>query len=78
MTQFDPRRPRTEPAWASGVNLLDRVDLFNLLCVPGETTPAVVSQLQAYCRRHRAMLIADCAEMDDFTALKGWPWMLSP
>ncbi len=58
---------------AGGVNLLDRVDLFNLLCVPGETTPAVVSQLQAYCRRHRAMLIADCAEMDDFTTLKGGP-----
>ena len=41
---------------------LDRVDLFNLLCVPGETTPATLSTLEKYCRDHRAFLIADCAE----------------
>lgn len=45
-----------------GVHLLDRVDLFNLLCVPGESTPATLSSLQAFCRERRAFLIADCAE----------------
>lgn len=54
---------------AGGVNLLDRVDLFNLLCVPGETTPAVIGQLQAHCRRRRAFLIADCAESANFGSL---------
>jgi phage tail sheath protein FI len=56
-----------------GVNLLDRVNLFNLLCVPGESNPPVVSQLQAYCRRERAFLIADCKETDTFATLQAGP-----
>jgi len=56
-----------------GINLLDRVNLFNLLCVPGETTPAVISQLQAYCRKERAVLIADCKETDTFATLQAGP-----
>lgn len=43
----------------TGVFLLDHVDLFNLLCVPGETTPAILSQLDQYCQGRRAFLIAD-------------------
>jgi uncharacterized protein len=58
---------------AAGVNLLDRIDLFNLLCVPGETTVAVVSNLEAFCRRHRAFLIADCQQSDTFNSLQGGP-----
>ncbi|MFP4281522.1 MAG: phage tail sheath family protein [Opitutales bacterium] len=58
---------------SSGVNLLERVDLFNILCVPAQTTPAVVAQLQAFCRRHRAFYIADCAQADDFNSLQGGP-----
>jgi len=42
-----------------GVNLLDHVDLFNLLIVPGETTGTVLQALEKYCRDHRAFLIAD-------------------
>jgi phage tail sheath protein FI len=42
-----------------GVTLLDQVDLFNLLCVPGETTPAILSELNQYCEGRRSMLIAD-------------------
>ncbi|MBN1421180.1 MAG: phage tail sheath family protein [Planctomycetes bacterium] len=42
-----------------GVYLLDRVDLFNLLCVPGETTPSVVASLQKFCRDRWAFLILD-------------------
>lgn len=45
-----------------GMFLLDRVDLFNLLCVPGETTAAVVAKLQKYCRDRRAFCIVDSVE----------------
>ncbi len=42
-----------------GVHLLDRVDAFNLLCVPGESQAAVVGNLQKYCHDHRAFYIVD-------------------
>ncbi len=46
----------------TGVHLLDTVPIFNLLCVPAETTAAVVSLLQTYCRGQRAFYIADCPQ----------------
>ena len=52
-----------------GVFLLDRVDLFNLLCVPGETTPTVLSNLQQFCHDRRAFLIADSAQNATFDGL---------
>jgi uncharacterized protein len=61
----------SSPNGTDGVFLLDRVDLFNLLCVPGLTDPAVLSNLQKFCRDRRAFLIADCAQaakLDDFSA----------
>jgi phage tail sheath protein FI len=42
-----------------GVNLLDRVDIFNLLCVPGETDAPTIAKLQAYCVKKRAFMIVD-------------------
>ncbi len=56
-----------------GVHLLDKVDLFNLLCVPGETTAVTLSSLEKYCRDHRAFLIADCAEAATFATLQNGP-----
>ena len=56
-----------------GVNLLERVDLFNLLGAPGVTTDSVISQLQTFCRRHRAFLIADCERDATFGALQDGP-----
>jgi phage tail sheath protein FI len=56
-------------AAANGIYLLDRIDLFNLLCVPGETNATVLQKLQKFCRDRRAFLIADCAstaKLDDF------------
>lgn len=41
---------------------LDQIDLFNLLCVPGLTDPAMLSKLYTACVRKRAFLIADCEE----------------
>src|SRR5262249_17478743 len=32
-----------------GVHLLDEVDIFNLLCVPGDTSAVVIQNLQQYC-----------------------------
>lgn len=56
-----------------GIHLLDRVDLFNLLCVPGETTAATISSLERFCREHRAFLIVDSAESATFAALQAGP-----
>jgi hypothetical protein len=55
---------------AGDVPLLKPVDLFNLLCVPGETTPAVIAQLEAFCQRRRAFLIVDAASDATFTSLQ--------
>jgi phage tail sheath protein FI len=54
-----------DPATAkanSGIPLLDRVDIFNLLCVPGETDGPTISNLQAYCAGKRAFYIVDCPQ----------------
>jgi uncharacterized protein len=57
-----------------GVYLLARVNIFNLLCVPGETSKlgasaAVLSQLQAFCFLERAFLIIDSDITDTFSSL---------
>jgi uncharacterized protein len=56
-----------------GVYLLDHVDLFNLLCVPGETTPATLASLEQYCRDHRAFLIADSDSSASMSSLQTGP-----
>jgi phage tail sheath protein FI len=45
-----------------GVHLLDRVDIFNLLCVPGEADEATISHLEDYCNTERAFYIVDCPQ----------------
>jgi hypothetical protein len=42
-----------------GVRLLDKVDIFNLLCVPGESEATTISSLQQYCNSKRAFYIVD-------------------
>ena len=44
---------------AGGVHLLDRVDIFNLLCVPAETDAPTIAELQQYCWQKRAFYIVD-------------------
>ena len=56
-----------------GVNLLDQVPIFNLLCVPGEVDPATISTLQGYCHDNEAFLIVDCQQNDTFTTLQNGP-----
>ncbi len=55
---------------SGGVKYLDRVDLFNLLCVPGESTATTLASLEQFCRERRAFLIADCAQNDTFGTLQ--------
>jgi uncharacterized protein YjdB len=45
-----------------GVFLLDRVDIFNLLCVPAETIATTIQTLQAYCFAKRAFYIVDAPQ----------------
>lgn len=46
-----------------GIHLLDRVAIFNLLCVPGETDPVTIQDLQEYCADKRAFYIVDCPQL---------------
>jgi len=55
------------------IPLLEKVDLFNILCVPGETNPGVISKLQGYCRKKRAFMIVDCPENARFESLRAGP-----
>ncbi len=73
-------QPNTEPfktaltgGGTAGVNLLDRVDIFNLLCVPGETTATTIQELQKFCRDRRAFLIADCSKSASVASLQNGP-----
>jgi phage tail sheath protein FI len=56
-----------------GVHLLDTVPIFNLLCVPEETDPATIQNLQKYCRDERAFYIVDCSQGDSFASLQTGP-----
>jgi hypothetical protein len=53
-----------------GVNQLVHVDLFNLLCVPGEVDPPTISTLESFCVAHRAFMIVDCASTDTVNSLQ--------
>lgn len=39
--------------------LVDHIDLFNIVCVPGETDPATIAALQTLCVAQRAFLVVD-------------------
>jgi len=51
----NPNLPRLQAALHS----LDKVDLFNLLILPGLTTPAAVALAAGYCQTRRAFLVVD-------------------
>lgn len=53
-----------------GINLLDRVDIFNLLCVPAETDPSTVKTLQTYCAGKRAFYIVDPPQLATIAGLR--------
>ena len=43
-------------------SVIDRLDLFNLVCVPGLTHTATITALQTHCKERRAFLIVDSVE----------------
>lgn len=45
-----------------GINYLDRVDLFNILSVPGLSEATSLGTLEKYSQKHRAFLIVDSAK----------------
>jgi uncharacterized protein len=73
-------------------SVLDPIDQFNLLCVPGETTITTLASLETYCEKRRAFLIADAPDVTDPTKVPGpggsglsgtnaalyFPWLQAP
>jgi uncharacterized protein len=57
----------------TGVYRLNKVDLFNLLVVPGYSNPAHVPKLEALCRARRALLIVDSPDGSKFSTMKNGP-----
>ena len=53
-----------------GIHLLDRVDIFNLLCVPGETDAPTIKLLQSYCKEKRAFYIVDPPQLSTISGLQ--------
>lgn len=60
-------------ATGTGINFLDRVDIFNMLCVPGESKATEIAKLQKFCRDRRAFLIVDSASTDTLATLASGP-----
>jgi len=72
----------------------DRIDLFNLVCVPGLSEGTTIATLQAACRQRRAFLIVDCGETETVSTVPAsisgitgsnapnsaiyFPWVLAP
>jgi phage tail sheath protein FI len=42
--------------------IADRLDLFNLVCVPGESDGSTIQKLQTACQKKRAFLVVDCTQ----------------
>ncbi len=63
--------PPQGAAVRGGVYLLDRVDIFNLLCVPGLTDGPTIQGLQQFCKDRRAFFIVDCDPTADRGSVVG-------
>lgn len=50
-----------ETVLTAATPILDQIDLFNLLCVPGEIVTATISTLEQYCEGRRAFLYTGAA-----------------
>ena len=54
----------------AGVYLLDRVDIFNILCVPSETDGPTIQDLQEYCWKKRAFYVVDSWQLSTTSGLQ--------
>jgi phage tail sheath protein FI len=48
-----------DPAIFGTGSITDRIDIFNLVCIPGETDAATLATVEGHCRTRRAFLIVD-------------------
>ena len=58
---------------AGGAYLLDYIDLFNILSVPGLANTTTLAALEGFARQRRAFLIADCAQDATFATQSSGP-----
>jgi phage tail sheath protein FI len=72
-TAFIAAGKLSDAGGTEGVFHLDRVDLFNLLCVPGLSDTTALGNLEKFCRDRRAFLIADCTQTDSLSTLQNGP-----
>ena len=45
-----------------GIYALDKVDLVNLICLPGVIDPSILSFVDAYCKERRSFMIVDAPD----------------
>lgn len=50
--------------------IADRIDIFNIVCVPGETDATTLGLLQGHCRERRAFLITDSPENETVASMQ--------
>jgi uncharacterized protein len=53
-----------------GYQLLEKIEIFNLMCVPGYSDATGIGTLQQYCSTRRAFLIVDSPKTTTLTTLK--------
>jgi phage tail sheath protein FI len=70
LNAVNPDRPGGRPP---ALDALDRLDIFNLLCVAGMTDEGTLSRLQKFCEDKRAFLIADCRQEADLQSFPNGP-----
>ena len=56
---------RGSRAQKTGLYALETVDIFNLLCLPGVSDPALLADAIAYCEERRAFCIVDLPAATD-------------
>jgi uncharacterized protein len=64
LTKSDNFTPNNGESLKQGLYALEKVDLFNLLCIPpylesGDVDPSLISDAVVYCEKRRAFLLVD-------------------
>jgi phage tail sheath protein FI len=62
----------------SGIYALEDVDIFNLLCIPGQSDNAVITSGIAYCENRRAFYIVDMPSAKARSLADGQSWIDDP
>jgi Bacteriophage tail sheath protein len=57
----------------TGFYALEKVDIFNIVCLPGVSDPGLLAEVISYCEERRAFAIVDLpAEVDSLTEARNW------